>query len=549
MTEEMEALYQNKTWDLVPRIDHMNVIGCKWVFKTKLTSDGNLERLKARLVAKGFHQEEGIDFTETFSPVIKHATIRIVLSIAKMRQWPIHQLDVKNAFLHGTLNETVYMEQPPGFQDSQKPYHVCSLKKSLYGLRQAPRAWFDKFSDFLLEYGFFCSSTDPSLFIYHQQQHTILLLLYVDDIVLTGSSSQMLSTLIQSLSLKFHMKDLGPLHYFLGIEVKQNSDHLFLCQTKYASDLLTRAYMSESKPIATPLSLKQVIMQQDSVALTNPTEYRSLVGALQYLTLTRPDIAYATNLLCQKLQTPTVADLARLKRVLRYIKGTINLGLFIHSQSSLHLYGFSDADWAGCTETRRSTTGFCTYIGSNLISWGAKKQSTVSRSSTEAEYRALASTSAELTWISFVFRDIGCALPFPTHLFCDNKSAIALTANPILHARTKHIEIDFHFVREKVSAGSLTVWYVSSNSQIADIFTKSLSHFTHCQLRTKLGLGVPSTPNLRGNVRNIYHQKEDEDGAGGTADGAAETVAHIKTEDPAPAKADKTRRKSAETDG
>lgn len=399
-----------------------------------------------------------------------------------MRQWPIHQLDVKNAFLHGTLNETVYMEQPPGFQDSQKPYHVCSLKKSLYGLRQAPRAWFDKFSDFLLEYGFFCSSTDPSLFIYHQQQHTILLLLYVDDIVLTGSSSQMLSTLIQSLSLKFHMKDLGPLHYFLGIEVKQNSDHLFLCQTKYASDLLTRAYMSESKPIATPLSLKQVIMQQDSIALTNPTEYRSLVGALQYLTLTRPDIAYATNLLCQKLQTPTVADLARLKRVLRYIKGTINLGLFIHSQSS---------------------------IGSNLISWGAKKQSTVSRSSTEAEYRALASTSAELTWISFVLRDIGCALPFPTHL----------------------------------------VQYVSSSSQIADIFTKSLSHFTHCQLRTKLGLGVPSTPNLRGNVRNIYHQKEDEDGAGDTADGAAETVAHIKTEDPALAKADKTRRKSAEMDG
>lgn len=384
---------------------------------------------------------------------------------------------------HGTLNEVVYMEQPPGFQDPKKPHHVCLLRKSLYGLRQAPRAWFDKFSNFLLEYGFFCSSTDPSLFIYHTDLDTILLLLYVDDIVLTGSSSQSLSNLIHSLSLQFHMKDLGPLHYFLGIEVKNTSDHLFLCQTKYAKDLLTRAHMLECKPITTPVSLKPTVLINDSDLLFNPFEYRSLVGGLQYLTLTRPDVAYATNQLCQKLQKPTIADLHRLKRVLRYVKGTLNLGVFIHSRSSLHL-------------------------GSNLISWAAKKQSTVSRSSTEAEYRALASTSAELTWISFVLRDIGCSLTSPTQLFCDNKSAISLTINPVLHARTKHIEIDFHFVREKVSSGSLQVKCVPSNCQIADIFTKPLSRTTHYQLRIKLGIGYSPISNLRGAVKNSLQKNK-----------------------------------------
>lgn len=472
----------------------MNVIGCKWVFKTKLTPNGSLERLKARLVAKGFHQEAGVDFTETFSPVIKHATIRIVLSVAIMKNWTIHQLDVKNAFLRGTLNETVYMEQPPGFIDPQQSHCVCLLKKSLYGLRQAPRAWFDKFSNFLLENGFFYSTADPSLFVLHTGSDTVLLLLYVDDIVLTGSSTQLLTTLIELLSLHFHMKDLGHLHYFLGIEVKRSPYDLFLCQTKYAIDLLTRAHMTSCKPVSTPLPLRSITMTDDTILLSNPLEYRSLVGGLQYLTITRPDLAYATNTLCQKLQHPTVADLHRLKRVLRYVKGTT-------------LYGFSDADWAGCADTRRSTTGYCTYLGSNLLSWSAKKQPTVSRSSTEAKYQALASTSADLTWIAFVLRDIGISLVSPTLLFCDNKSAISLTANPILHARTKHIEVDFHFVREKVSSGSLSIRYVPSHLQLADIFTKSLTRFVHVNLRTKLGMGFSSPPNLRGDVKNIHSSK------------------------------------------
>lgn len=503
MQEEMNALYENQTWILVPRTNQMNVIGCKWVFKTKLAPDGSLDRLKARLVAKGFHQEEGVDFTETFSPVVKHATIRIVLSVAMMKNWPIHQLDVKNAFLHGVLNETMYMEQPPGFIHPQKSQCVCLLKRSLYGLRQAPRAWFDKFSNFLLENGFFCSTADPSLFVLHSGSDIVLLLLYVDDIILIGSSAQLLATLIKKLSLQFHMKDLGYLHYFLGIEAKRTSQDLFLCQTKYAIDLLNRAHMTECKPVSTPLPLRSIAMTNDDILLADPLEYRSIVGGLQYLTITRPDLAYATNLLCQKLQHPTIADFHKLKRVLRYVKGTAHLGIFLHSNSSTALYGYSDADWAGCADTRRSTTGFCTYLGSNLLSWSAKKQPTVSHSSTEAEYRALASTTADLTWISFVLRDIGISLISPTLLFCDNKSAISLTANPILHARTKHIEVDFHFVREKVSSGSINVRYIPTHLQLADIFTKSLSRFAHSTIRTKLGMRFLTLPNLRGDVKEI----------------------------------------------
>jgi len=259
--------------------------------------------------------------------------------------------------------------------------------------------------------------------------------------------------------------------------------------------------MLNSKLLSTPLSLKPSILVNDSLPLNNPTEYRSLVGGLQYLTLTRPDIAYATNILCQRMQQPTIADFNRLKRVLRYIKGTIKLGLFLHSHSTMHLYGFSDADWVGCAETRRSTAGFCIYLGSNLISCTAKKQPTVSRSSTEAEYRALASATADLTWVSFVLRDIGCSLTPPIHLYCDNKSTISLTLNPVLHARTKHIEVDFHFVREKVSSGSLQVRYIPSAYQLADIFTKPLTRSAHSYMRTKLGICTLSIPNLRGDVR------------------------------------------------
>uniref|UniRef100_A0A2N9I3R3 Reverse transcriptase Ty1/copia-type domain-containing protein n=1 Tax=Fagus sylvatica TaxID=28930 RepID=A0A2N9I3R3_FAGSY len=486
---------------LVPRKDDMNVVGSRWVFKTKLKSDGSIERFKARLVAQGYTQSLGVDFFETFSPVIKPPTIRLVLSLALIHGWSLRQLDVKNAFLHGTLKEVVYMEQPPGFSSSIFPNHVCRLHKALYGLKQAPRAWFDRFSSFLLRLGFTCSTADSSLFIFRSEDSILLLLVYVDDIIVTSNKQALLSRLVSRLSSEFSMKDLGPLHYFLSIEVLPFSGGLFLSQQKYARDLIARSSMSGCNPIGTPLAQKHNLRRDDPI-LVDATNYRSIVGALQYITLTRPDLTHAVNLVCQFMHQPGASHFQAVKRILRYLQGTLDYGLRLLSRSSLSLYGFSDADWAGCLDTRRSTTGYCIYLGANCISWASKKQPTVSRSSAEAEYRSMSTTTAELTWLMYLLRDIGIRLPAPPVLFCDNTSALHLTVNPVFHARTKHIELDVHFVREKVAAGDLVTRFVPTHLQIADVFTKALSKDSFHGLRSKLGVLPLPTSSLRGSDKS-----------------------------------------------
>uniref|UniRef100_A0A2N9EQQ9 Reverse transcriptase Ty1/copia-type domain-containing protein n=1 Tax=Fagus sylvatica TaxID=28930 RepID=A0A2N9EQQ9_FAGSY len=502
MRDELTALDQNHTWDLIPRHPGMNIVGSRWVFKTKLKSDGSIERFKARLVAKGYNQLAGLDFHETFSPVIKPTTIRLVLSLAVTCGWSLRQLDVKNAFLHGTLQEVVYMEQPLGFQNSLHPSHVCRLRKALYGLKQAPRAWFDRFSSFLLTLGFVCSSADSSLFIFRSSHHVILLLVYVDDIILTSNHTPSLNALISLLGSKFSMKDLGSLHYFLGIQVQPFVDGIFLSQHKYACEILARASMTGCKPIGTPLAQK-LKLQHEGGPLVDATNYRSIVGALQYLTLTRPDLTHAVNLVCQFMHQPGTSHFQAVKRILRYLQGTLDYGIRLLSHSSLNLYGFSYANWAGCPDTRRSTTGYCIYLGANCISWASKKQATVSRSSAEAEYRAMASATAELTWLTYLMRDLGISPSTTPTLFCDNTSALHMTVNPVFHARTKHIELDFHFVREKVAAGAITTRYIPSQAQIADIFTKAVSKDTFHKFRLKLGVLPPPPSSLRGTDKNI----------------------------------------------
>lgn len=401
-----------------------------------------MKQLKARLVSKGYKQEEGLDYLETFSPVVRTATIRLVLNVAVAKGW-----SMSSAFLHGELKEPVYMYQPPGFEDPNRPNHVCRLTKALYGLKQAPRAWFDTFSEFLIDFGFCCSKSDPSLFTYHKGDKTLVLLLYVDDILLTGSDEALLQDLLASLKQRFPMKDLGKPSYFLGIEIESYDGGLFLHQAAYVRDILHQTAMYECNPMATPLPLRQEYEESD--LFTEPTYFRSVAGKLQYLTITRPDIQYAVNFVCQRMHTPTQADFGFLKRILRYIKGTQSLGLHIKKQSFLNLSAYCDSDWADCKETRRSTTGFGTLLGPNLISWSAKRQATVSRSSTEAEYRALGATAQEIAWMSFLLRDIGISQPHATMLLCDNLSAVYLSANPTMHKRSKNFDTDYHYIRER----------------------------------------------------------------------------------------------------
>ncbi|TQD90539.1 hypothetical protein C1H46_023885 [Malus baccata] len=499
MQDEYNALINTGTWSLVPSHPSQNVVGCKWVFRIKKNPDGTIDRYKARLVAKGFHQQEGVDFQETFSPVAKPVTIRILLTLAVQDNWFLNQLDISNAFLHGDLKEDVYMQQPPGFIAPTSPHFVCKLKKSLYGLKQAPRAWFEKLFQALRTLGFHQSQSDASLFVLHGPQ-LVIVLVYVDDILVTGPNSQLCQQFIQQLSTQFPVKDLGPLHYFLGLEVHRSTKGIFLHQTKYLLDLLKKSTMEGAKPCCTPIGSQK--LDHSGPLLSNPTEYRAIVGGLQYLTWTRPDLAFAVNQICQFMHAPREQHLQAAKRVLRFLKGSISHGLWF-TKGPINLSAFSDADWAGCTFDRRSTSGYCVFLGSNLISWSAKKQSTVARSSTEAEYRSLAHTAAELTWVCKILKDLKFSLPKLPHLWCDNISAISLASNPIFHARTKHVEIDYHYIRELVLAKLIKVSYVSSEDQVADLHTKSLSKSIFSYLCSKLPIGIlyDSSFSLRGCIR------------------------------------------------
>ena len=371
--------------------------------------------------------------------------------------------------------------QPPGF-----PNRVCRLRRALYGLKQAPRAWFEKFSSTISQHGFSGSSFDTSLFLRRSDHGTTILLLYVDEMIITGDDMQGIQDLKLFLGSQFEMKDLGPLNYFLGIEVSSSADGYYLTQAKYTSDLISRANITDSKIVDTPIEYNCRLNSHDGESLSDATLYRQLVGSLIYLTVTRPDISYAVHIVNQFMAAPRSPHYAAVLRILRYLKGTIFDGLHFSSHSSLTLQAYSDADWAGDPTDRRSTTGYYFMLGDSLISWRSKKQTVVARSSTEAEYRALGATTVELIRLRWLLQDLGIDCSAATQLHCDNQSAIQIAHNDVFHERTKHIEIDCHFIRQHVLQGTITLQSVSSQDQLADIFTKPLSPIPFRVLTSKL---------------------------------------------------------------
>ncbi|KAK2454628.1 putative mitochondrial protein [Trifolium repens] len=490
MKSEFDALQKNETWTLVPLPPHRKAIGCKWVFRTKENADGSINKFKARLVAKGFHQVQGFDFNETFSPVVKPVTIRLILSLAISYKWPLKQLDINNAFLNGNLDEEVYMTQPQGFESTDSSL-VCKLQKALYGLKQAPRQWFDKLTTTLLQFGFKASKCDPSLFIYSKDRQIVYLLVYVDDIIITGSSTMLVQNLVEKLNSAFSLKQLGDLDYFLGIEVHHLKDgSLLLTQSKYIRDLLTKTNMTDCNPINTPMMSSCKLSKTGSANMTDATLYRSVVGSLQYATITRPEISFAVNKVCQFMSNPLESHWIAVKRILRYLKGTLHLGLKIiptNIHHPLSLKAFCDADWASDPDDRRSTSGAALFFGPNLISWWSRKQQVVARSSTEAEYRSLAQATADVLWLQTLLKELTVPFQTPT-VYCDNQSAVLLAHNPVLHSRTKHMEIDLFFVREKVLAKQLSVTHIPGSDQLADILTKPISSEKFLLMRTKLNV-------------------------------------------------------------
>lgn len=374
--------------------------------------------------------------------------------------------------------------------------------KSLYGLKQASRSWFERLTALLKECAYTQAPSDHSLFVKKAADSFTILIIYVDDIVLAGTSLSEFESLKNTLHQVFGIKDLGTLKFFLGLEAAHSSTGIHLCQRQYCLDLLTDTGFLGCKPVSTPMEPGSHLFHDDSGEFPDVPAYRRLVGRLRYLTTTRPDISFATQQLSQFLSHPTNAHFRAAQRVLKYLKGSPGKGLLFSHSSSLTLSGFSDADWAGCPDTRRSISGFCFFIGHSLISWKSKKQVTIARSSSEAEYRALAFASCELQWLTFLLRDLHVQCSKPAVLYCDNKSALHIAANPVFHERTKHLHIDCHVVRERLISGLLKLLPVPSSDQIADLFTKCLLPSVFQRFLSKLGLANIFQSSACGGVTN-----------------------------------------------
>ena len=499
MNTELTALEQNNTWEVTTLPSGKHPIGCKWLYKVKYNPDGSIERYKARLVVLGCNQTQGEDYTETFAPVAKMTTVRTVLAVAAIQNWFTFQMDVTNAFLHGELHESVYMKLPQGYYKGGSRIQlnaehipsqatlVCKLLKSLYGLKQAPRQWFSKLSLTLLDFGFVQSKADYSLFTKVTHNTITLVLVYVDDLLLSGNNLDTLNQLKELLCLSFHMKDLGELSYFLGLEIHRTTADFFVSQRKYTMDLIKEYGMENAKPLQLPMDPNIKLTPTTGDVLFSPTSYQRLLGKLIYLTITRPDISFTVQLLNQHTQHPTTIHMQCAKRLLRYLIGTSSQGILLASSSAAQLTAFCDSDWASCPMSRRSTSGYCILLGHSPISWKAKKQSVVARSTAEAEYRSMAITTCEVTWLTTLLRDLGLKNLPPTILKCDNQAALAIAANPVLHERTKHLEVDCHYVRDKIQAGQIITQHVASSDKLADVLTKILSVKQHKHLLAKLG--------------------------------------------------------------
>jgi len=463
MQEELHALEANQTYDIVDCPSGVTLLGCRWVYSVKIKADGSLDRYKARLVALGNHQKYGVHYKEIFAPVAKMGTIRTILAIAASKHWCLHQLDVKNAFLHGDLTEDIYM-RPPASLFSTPTSAVCKLRRSLHGLKQAPRAWYERFTSILLQFDFLKRKYEASLFLRKTAHGVVFLLVYVDDIVITSTDLALIDQLKQHLQKSFHMKDLDPLTYFLGLEIHAGSHGIFLSKQKYAMDLVTAVGLQNSPPLDTPMEINLKLRKDEGDLLSNLAAYRTLVGSLIYLTNTRPDISYAVQQVSQFMASPRHLHMAAVKRIIRYVHGTIRRGLCYPAGTSLDLIAYSDADYVGCSDTRRSTTGWCMFLGPALISWKSKKQDRVSKSSTESEYRAMSQACSEIIWLHRLLTELGFQQCTPTPLFADNTSVIHITANPIFHERTKHIEVDCHFIRDAFAAQTISLPRVQQSS-------------------------------------------------------------------------------------
>lgn len=480
MNDEMSALIDNETFEeKVPPVD-CNVIGGKWVYSVKAGQNGE-ERFKARYVARGFSQVKNLDYQETFSPTAKMTTIRMMLKVAVQFNYVIEQMDVKTAYLNAEVDRELYMRPPEGYPSKLSEDHVWKLKKSLYGLKQSGRLWNKVLHDFLTDQNFNQCLSDPCLYRKDMQNSFILILVWVDDILVCGQNITEISTIKCSLHNRFKMRDLGQINWFLGIKFNSSENSISATQETYIDKLLCKFNMADCSTKLVPCDANIYnIETAESKILTDVNFYRQIVGSLIYImTCTRPDICFSVTKLSENLISPTKAHLTYAKNVLRYLKHTKAYSLNFHkSCTPLKLSGFTDSDWAS-SKDRKSISGYAFMLDEDgpLISWRSKKQSTIALSSCEAEYIAATAAVQEAKFLRSLLSEMRGSSPDQVTIFADNQGAIKLAYNPVFHARSKHIDIKFHFVREEINKGSIQLVFVPSADNIADIFTKPLSKF------------------------------------------------------------------------
>ncbi|GJW12178.1 retrovirus-related pol polyprotein from transposon TNT 1-94 [Tanacetum coccineum] len=429
----------------------------------------------------------GRNFEESFAPVARLEAIRIFLAFVAHMNKVVYQMDVKTAFLNGNMQEEVYVSQPDGFVDKDNPNHVYKLKKALYGLKQAPRAWYDMLSSFLISQDFSKGSVDPTLFIRRDGKELLLVQIYVDDIIFAASTPELCDLFSKIMCSKFKMSMMGKISFFLGLQISQNPRGIIINQSKYALESLKKYSFDSYDPVDTPMVEKSKLDEDKEGKAVDPSHYRGMIGTLLYLTTSRPDLQFAICMCARYQARPTEKHLNAVKRIFRYLKGTVHRGLWYPKDSSIALTTFADADHAGCQDTRRSTFGSMQLLGDRLVSWSSKRQKSAAISSTEAEYIALSGCCAQILWMRSQLTDYGFGFN-KIPMYCDNKSAIALCCNNVQHSRSKHIDIRFHFIKEHVENGVIELYFVNTEYQLADIFTKALGRNRIEFLINKLGM-------------------------------------------------------------
>ncbi|GJY25448.1 putative ribonuclease H-like domain-containing protein [Tanacetum coccineum] len=454
MQEELLQFELQKVWILVDLPFGKKAIGTKWVYRNKKDDRGVVVRNKARLVALGHKQEEGIDYDEVFAPVARIEAIRIFLAFASYMGFMVYQMDVKSAFLYGKIDEEVYVKQPPGFEDPKFPKKVYKVVKALYGLHQAPRAWYATLSLFLLKNGYKRGTIDKTLFLKKDKKDIILVQVYVDDIIFGSTRKSWCDEFEALMKSEFQMSSMGELTFFLGLQILNKFDFVNV------------------KTASTPIETHKPLVKDEEANDVDVHLYISMIGSLMYLTASRPDIMFAVCVGSRFQVTLKTSHLKAVKRIFRYLKGKPKLGLWYPGVSSFNLEAFSDSDYAGVNLERKSTTSGCQFLGKRLISWQCKKQTIVATSITEVGYMAAANCCGQILWIQNQMLDYGFNF-MNTKIYIENESTICIMKNPVYHSKTKHIEIRHHFIRDAYEKKLIQVLKVHTDDNVANLLTKA----------------------------------------------------------------------------